>query len=69
MPTKAQPTTSEQAVADHRSVALQQAIDAAVWGTPIVSFDAMREAFFRDAAASSTTSCCCRSSRPTGGFA
>ncbi|HTR49546.1 MAG TPA: DUF1214 domain-containing protein [Kofleriaceae bacterium] len=30
---------------------LQRAIDAVVWGTPIVSFDAMRRAFFRDAGA------------------
>src|SRR6516165_5171883 len=27
------------------------AYDAAIWGTPIVSFDAMRQAFFRDAEA------------------
>ena len=27
------------------------AVDAAIWGTPIVSFDAMRQAFFRDAGA------------------
>src|SRR5262245_55186034 len=27
------------------------AIDAAIWGMPIVSFDAMRQAFFRDAQA------------------
>jgi hypothetical protein len=30
---------------------LQHATDAVVWGTPIVSFDAMRQAYFRDAGA------------------
>jgi hypothetical protein len=29
----------------------RRAIEAAIWGMPIVSFDAMREAFFRDAGA------------------
>jgi hypothetical protein len=28
-----------------------RAIDAAIWGVPIVSFDAMRQAYFRDAKA------------------
>ena len=36
----------EEAMARH-----QDAVDAAIWGTPIVSFDAMRQAFFRDAQA------------------
>lgn len=27
----------------------RRAIEAAIWGMPIVSVDAMREAFFRDA--------------------
>ena len=36
----------EEALARH-----QDAVDAAIWGTPIVSFDAMRQAFFRDAQA------------------
>jgi hypothetical protein len=29
----------------------RRAVEAAIWGMPIVSFDAMREAFFRDAGA------------------
>lgn len=33
------------------SLALQHAVDAVLWGMPIVSFDAMRQAFFRDAGA------------------
>jgi len=49
MPTKDPQTTSEPALHAGTTVAMQQAIDAVVWGTPIVSFDAMREAFFRDA--------------------
>jgi hypothetical protein len=51
MPTKDQQTTSEEALRAGTIVAMQQAIDAAIWGTPIVSFDAMREAYFRDARA------------------
>ncbi|MDX2093948.1 MAG: DUF1214 domain-containing protein [Kofleriaceae bacterium] len=51
MPTKDQQTTSEEALRAGTTVAMQQAIDAAIWGTPIVSFDAMREAYFRDARA------------------
>src|SRR2546422_66455 len=33
------------------SAAYDAAVQAAIWGTPIVSFDAMRQAFFRDAQA------------------
>jgi hypothetical protein len=33
-----------------------RAVDVAVWGMPIVSFDALRQAYFRDAKASTTTS-------------
>jgi hypothetical protein len=29
----------------------RRAVDAAIWGQPIVSFDAMRQAYFRDAQA------------------
>jgi hypothetical protein len=29
----------------------RRAVEAAIWGMPIVSFDAMRQAFFRDAKA------------------
>jgi len=36
---------------DAATVALQQAIELVVWGTPIVGFDAMRQAFVRDAGA------------------
>jgi hypothetical protein len=42
------------ATAQERSKELQQqmierrAVDAAIWGMPIVSFDAMRQAYFRD---------------------
>jgi hypothetical protein len=43
----AQPTTEElTARTVHR-----RAVDAAIWGQPIVSFDAMRQAYFRDAKA------------------
>lgn len=49
MPTKEPQITTEPALQAGTAVAMQQAIDAVVWGTPIVSFDAMREAFFRDA--------------------
>ncbi len=45
-PNRELPSTAEVA-----ALALQHAIDAVVWGTPIVSFDAMRQAFFRDAGA------------------
>ena len=31
--------------------AQRRAVDAAIWGQPIVSFDAMRQAYFRDARA------------------
>lgn len=34
----------------HRTIE-RRAVEAAIWGMPIVSFDAMREAFFRDAGA------------------
>jgi len=37
--------------APDRAALTQTAIDAAMWGMPIVSFDAMRQAFFRDAGA------------------
>jgi hypothetical protein len=34
----------------HRTIA-RRAVEAAIWGMPIVSVDAMRQAFFRDAEA------------------
>jgi hypothetical protein len=37
--------------APDRAALTRTAIDAAMWGMPIVSFDAMRQAFFRDAGA------------------
>jgi hypothetical protein len=49
MPTKDPQITPENELQAGAAVAMQQAIDAVVWGTPIVSYDAMREAFFRDA--------------------
>jgi hypothetical protein len=42
--TACQKKPDPQAAAAHH----QNAIEVAVWGTPIVSFDAMRQAFFRD---------------------
>src|SRR3954453_23121865 len=33
------------------SIIRGRAVEAAIWGMPIVSFDAMRQAFFRDAGA------------------
>jgi len=51
MPTD--PTTTQNISEQAREAASvrQRAIDAVVWAAPIVSFDAMREAFFRDAGA------------------
>src|SRR4051794_7724681 len=34
-----------------RTAISRRAVEAAIWGIPIVSVDAMREAFFRDAGA------------------
>src|SRR5678816_505909 len=45
------PKSSSLAASSAAQVAMQHAVDAVVWGTPIVSFDAMRKAFFRDAGA------------------
>ncbi len=47
-------TESSSKLVDDASAAAQStlhaiAIDAAIWGLPIISFDAMRQAFFRDA--------------------
>jgi len=39
-------TSSPQSF-DHQT--LEQVVDAAIWGMPIVSVNAMRQAFFRDA--------------------
>lgn len=35
----------------NRRILEQRAVDAAIWGMPIVSVNAMRQAFFRDAGA------------------
>jgi hypothetical protein len=53
-PARAQQTTAQQFSAKElTSRALsRRAVDAAIWGMPIVSFDAMRQGFFRDAKAS-----------------
>lgn len=40
------PFTSEEL---NRRTIERRAVDAAIWGMPIVNFDAMRQAFFRDA--------------------
>jgi hypothetical protein len=43
----AKPSSDEQ----NRRTLERRAVEAAIWGMPIVSFDAMRQAFFRDAKA------------------
>ena len=45
---EAQTFTSEDLA---RRTIERRAVEAAIWGMPIVSVDAMREAFFRDAGA------------------
>jgi hypothetical protein len=49
------PVRAQQRVSSPQDVIKQategRAVDAAIWGMPIVSFDAMRQAFFRDAKA------------------
>jgi hypothetical protein len=54
VPARAQQTTVQQFSAEElTSRALsRRAVDAAIWGMPIVSFDTMRQGFFRDAKAS-----------------
>jgi hypothetical protein len=47
------PFTSEEL---NRRTIERRAVDAAIWGMPIVNFDAMRQAFFRDANATYGTS-------------
>ena len=47
----AQPPSWTAAELEHRVIE-RRAVEAAIWGMPIVSVDAMREAFFRDAGAS-----------------
>src|SRR5262245_27945313 len=44
-------TSCQTKAPPHRAALTRTAIDAAMWGMPIVSFDAMRQAFFRDAGA------------------
>ena len=48
-PAAAQTPSAEEL---HRQTLEHRAVDAAIWGMPIVSVNAMRQAFFRDAAAS-----------------
>jgi hypothetical protein len=43
------PTFSSEALSQ-RTIE-RRAVEAAIWGMPIVNFDAMRQAFFRDAKA------------------
>ena len=53
-PARAQQTTAQQFSAEELTsrTLSRRAVDAAIWGMPIVSFDAMRQGFFRDAKAS-----------------
>ncbi len=48
---EAQPVGATVATAAYDPAAIQGAVSAAVWATPLVRFDAMREAYFRDGGA------------------
>jgi hypothetical protein len=47
----AQDTTSPPPEKSAGQIVYSRGVDAAIWGMPIVSFDAMRQAYFRDAKA------------------
>jgi hypothetical protein len=50
-PVAAQNTASPTPEQSARQIIYNRAVNAAIWGQPIVSFDAMRQAYFRDAKA------------------